>query len=143
MVRQMESKPKIKGFDTDQRIQKVTESLDSLNEKLEQLININKQILDANQRLLNLYSTTSNGRELTLTPDTLSILSLPMSLRKTIMVLYKVEKATADELAKETHRFRAVESAAANELVRMGYVNKRREGRDVYFFLNSSEGGKN
>ena len=58
------------------------------------------------------------------------------------MALYQVEKATADDLARETSRLRAVESAAANELVRMGYVRKKRDGREVYFFINTPEGAK-
>jgi predicted transcriptional regulator len=51
------------------------------------------------------------------------------------MVLYKMEKATADDLSRETKRLRAVESASANQLVRMGYVKKKREGREVYFYI--------
>ena len=70
----------------------------------------------------------------------MSLLSLPMSLRKTVMVLYKLEKATAEDLAKETKRLRAVESASANQLVRMGYLRKRREGREVYFYIESPDG---
>ena len=65
----------------------------------------------------------------------MALLSLPSALRKTAMVLYRLEQATADELAKETKRLRAVESAAANELVRMGYIKKKRIGRDVYFYI--------
>jgi predicted transcriptional regulator len=60
---------------------------------------------------------------------------LPMSLRKTVMVLYKLEKATAEDIAKETKRLRAVESSSANQLVRLGYLKKKREGRDVYFYI--------
>ena len=55
------------------------------------------------------------------------------------MVLYRLEKATADDLAKETNRLRAVESATANELVRMGFIKKKREGRDVYFYIEPPE----
>jgi predicted transcriptional regulator len=58
-----------------------------------------------------------------------------MSLRKTVMALYKLEKATAGEIAKETKRLRAVESAAANQLVRMGCLKKIRKGRTVYFYI--------
>jgi hypothetical protein len=78
-------------------------------------------------------------------PDVLSLISLPGSLRKTIMTLYELEKAaTAEELSKETKRMRAVESAAANQLVRLGYIKKKREGRDVLFYLEptSQEGSK-
>ena len=73
--------------------------------------------------------------EFKLAPDVLALLSLPTSLRKTVMVLYKLEKATAEDIAKETKRLRAVESASANQLVRLGYLKKKREGRDVYFYI--------
>ena len=48
---------------------------------------------------------------------------------------YKMEKATADDLSNETKRLRAVESASANQLVRMGFISKKREGRKVYFYI--------
>jgi hypothetical protein len=74
-----------------------------------------------------------------LEPDVMSLLSLPASLRKTVMVLYKLDKATAEDISKETKRLRAVESAAANQLARMGYLKKKREGREVYFYIDSTE----
>lgn len=67
--------------------------------------------------------------------DVLSLLSLPAHLRKTVIALYKLEKATADELSLETKRLRAVESASANQLTRMGYLKKKREGHKVYFYI--------
>ena len=73
---------------------------------------------------------------LKLEPDAMTLLSLPMSLRTTVMALYKLEKATAEDIAKETKRLRAVESSAANQLVRLGYLKKTREGRDVYFYID-------
>jgi predicted transcriptional regulator len=47
-----------------------------------------------------------------------------------------MEKATADDLARETGRLRAVESSTANQLVRMGFIKKIRKGRDVYFYID-------
>jgi len=70
-----------------------------------------------------------------LAPDVLSLLSLPGHLRKTVISLYKLEKATAEELSTETKRLRAVESASANQLVRMGYLKKKRQGHKVYFYI--------
>jgi hypothetical protein len=32
-----------------------------------------------------------------------------------------------------------VESAAANQLARMGFLKKKREGREVYFYIDSME----
>jgi hypothetical protein len=75
-----------------------------------------------------------------LSPDVLSLISLPVHLRKTVMALYKLEKATADELSAETNRQRAVESASANQLARMGYLKKKREGHKVYFYIEQETG---
>jgi DNA-binding transcriptional ArsR family regulator len=103
-------------------------------------------IIDLNRRMLtmrkNLKENSPNGGDKDLEtknqPDSMSLLLLPSSLRKTIMILYKLEKATADQLSAESKRMRAVESAAANQLVRMGYLKKRREGRDVYFYIDTT-----
>jgi hypothetical protein len=116
------------------------EQVKLVNQKIDTLIDLSAKILKNGQRK---WATTGrkNGdvSELQFTPDAMSLLSLPMSLRKTVMVLYKLEKATAEDLARETGRLRAVESAAANQLVRMGILSKKREGRDVYFYIETLE----
>jgi DNA-binding MarR family transcriptional regulator len=99
---------------------------------------VNKQLLKINEALLQ-KNKVPPSTKFKLEPDAMAILNLPLTLRKTIMVLYRLEKATADDLAKETKRLRAVESAAANQLVRMGYINKKRDGRDVYFYIEAPE----
>ena len=71
-------------------------------------------------------------------PESASMFLLPFSLRKTIKVLLGMERATAADLAKQTKRLRAVESAAANQLVRLGYLKKTREGRTIYFSIERS-----
>jgi len=115
---------------------KLVDELDLVNQKLDSLIELNEKMLKTQQEFLRVDSNRSHvGTELE--PDAMSLLSLPMSLRKTVMVLYKLEKATAKNLAKETQRLRAVESAAANQLVRMGYLKKKREGREVYFYIET------
>jgi DNA-binding MarR family transcriptional regulator len=107
-----------------------------VNQKLDSIIELNAKVFKTQEELLRTVSDRSHrGEELRLEPDVMALLSLPMSLRKTVMVLYKLEKATAEDLAKETKRLRAVESAAANQLVRMGYLKKKREGREVYFYI--------
>ena len=121
-----------------------------LNRLIEEVINTNKKL----DTLIKLNNNSSNKQSRKSAPsnhslsenklqlDVMSLLSLPMSLRKTAMVLYKLEKATAKDLAKETNRLRAVESASANQLTRMGYVKKKREGRNVYFYIESHADGK-
>ncbi|MCJ7631044.1 transcriptional regulator [Candidatus Bathyarchaeota archaeon] len=117
---------------------KLVDALNLVNQKLDSLIELNEKILKTREEFLREDSGKNHfGTELKLEPDAMSLLSLPMSLRKTVMVLYKMEKATAQDLAKETKRLRAVESASANQLVRLGYLRKKREGREVYFYIES------
>jgi hypothetical protein len=120
----------------------IVEALNRLNHSLDTLVDFNARILKVNEELLQKINGRDAKTELKLEPDALSLLSLPLSLRKTVMVLYRLEKATADDLARETGRLRAVESASANQLVRMGYLKKSREGRDVHFYIDSSEEAK-
>jgi hypothetical protein len=117
---------------------KLVDELNLVNQKLGSMIESNAKILETLEEFLRIGSDKKNfGTELKREPDVMSLLSLPISLRKTVMVLYKLEKATAQDLAKETKRLRAVESASANQLVRMGYLKKKREGREVYFYIES------
>jgi predicted transcriptional regulator len=117
---------------------KIIDELDLVNQKLDSLIELDEKILKTQEK----FQRVGNDKghfETELKPelDPMSLLSLPTSLRKTVVALYKLEKATAKDLAKETQRLRAVESAAANQLVRMGYLKKKREGREVYFYIES------
>jgi hypothetical protein len=127
----MVKEPKSSAPNTKFLLMKLVDELRLVNQKLDSLIKLNGKILKAQEEMQRV------GTELKLEPDAMSLLSLPMSLRKTVMVLYKLEKATAEDLARETKRLRAVESASANQLVRMGYLSKKREGRDVYFYIES------
>jgi hypothetical protein len=134
----MAEKAKSPTLNTGLLLTRVVDELNMVSEKLGLLVESNGKVLKAQEELLRLVSSKSQLKEeLRFEPDAMSLLSLPMSLRKTVMVLYKLEKATAEDLAKETKRLRAVESASANQLVRMGYVRKRREGREVYFYIES------
>jgi len=118
---------------------RVLDEFKLINKNLESIIQLNIKALETQTKLLMVATDKKQtAPEIRLEPDAMTLLSLPLSLRKTVMVLYKLEKATADDLSKETNRLRAVESASANQLVRMGYIRKRREGLEVYFFIESS-----
>ena len=138
----MESKKTATELEAATLLAKIINELRKANEKLDLLIASNNRLLEIRDGLRQKKIISVSKPELKLAPDVLSLLSLPTSLRRTVMVLYKREKATADEIAKETRRLRAVESAAANQLVRLGYLKKKREGRDVYFYIESSLGTK-
>jgi hypothetical protein len=134
----MASKKTATELDAATLLAKIIDELRKANEKLDLLIASNNRLLEIRNVLQQKKGEGVSKPELKLEPDVMSLLSLPTSLRRTAMVLYKMEKATADEIAKETRRLRAVESAAANQLVRLGYLKKKREGRDVYFYIESS-----
>jgi hypothetical protein len=93
------------------------------------------KMLTTQEALFQKLSKTEWGKTTNLDPDMLSLIALPKSLRKTVLALYKLRMATAEDLSNETKRLRAVESAAANQLVRIGFISKKREGRKVYFYI--------
>lgn len=128
---------KSSALDAERLLENVVEQIRLASKKLDLLIDLNEKILKMQVQQHNVAIKNVSVLETRPMPDSMSLLSLPMSLRKTVMVLYKLEKATAEGLAKETGRLRAVESSAANQLVRMGYLSKKREGRDVYFFIDT------
>jgi len=71
--------------------------------------------------------------------DVMTLLSMPDHLRKTAMSICRCGRATAEEIADQTSRARAVESSYLNQLVMMGYLKKERKGRKAYFFIDREE----
>lgn len=117
---------------------KILGELKESNLKIKSLVKLNKDILSIQKkilRLLNENKESSSSEELRRVPDVTALLSLPASLRKTMLALYKLREATAQDLSNETKRLRAVESDCANQLTRMGYLKKKRVGRNVYFYI--------
>lgn len=121
---------KLEGTQT-RLLQKIKESLDSLNEKMEVIIELQKH-----------SSKVKPNPEIPDVLDVMTLLSLPDHLRKTAITLCKLEQATAEEVAEQTRRARAVESSYLNQLVLMGYLKKERKGRKAYFYVDKEEGNK-
>lgn len=119
---------RLKGTQT-RLLQKIKESLDRLNEKMEVIIELQKHSSKVNLEIPDVL-------------DVMTLLSLPDHLRKTAITLCKLEQATAEEVAKQTRRARAVESSYLNQLVLMGYLKKERRGRKAYFYVDKEEGNK-
>jgi hypothetical protein len=118
----------------DMSLAKLLPLLQTISQQLDLLVTINEKMLEMQKEFLQGISHRSGND---IPPDTLSLLTLPMSLRKTVMALYKLQRATAECIAGETKRLRGLESASANQLVRMGYLKKMRQGRKVYFYIES------
>src|SRR5208337_3867327 len=109
---------------------KIRDHLESLNEKIEVMIELQK------------HGRKDLQPTLTDAPlDVMTLLSMPDHLRKTAMTLCRMGRATAEEISEQTKRARAVESAYLNQLVIMGYLKKERNGRKAYFFIDKETKG--
>jgi hypothetical protein len=113
-------------------LEKIEENLEKLNEKMEVMIEIQKNS-NGNQR----SAPTLPDAPL----DVMTLLSMPDHLRKTAMAICRCGRATAQEIAEQTRRARAVESAYLNQLVIMGYLKKERKGRKAYFYVDRETQG--
>ena len=111
-------------MDEAELLRKVIQLLESIDDRL---MNIER----SQGELTGLPQKPSDNTRLPLDVDVL--LSLPDHLRKTAMAISGKPSATADEIADVTKRTRAAESDYLNQLVKMGYISKKREGRMVYF----------
>lgn len=106
-------------------LEKIKENLEKLNDKMEVFIELQKQ--ERKQDFV--------VQDLPEALDVMTLLSLPDHLRKTAVSICKLGHATAEEVAEQTKRARAVESGYLNQLVLMGYLKKERKGRKAYFFV--------
>jgi DNA-binding transcriptional regulator GbsR (MarR family) len=113
-----------------QVLEKIRENLEKLNEKMEVMIELQKHDKKDLQSL-------SSEAPL----DVMTLLSMPDHLRKTAMAVCRLGRATADEIAEQTRRARAVESAYLNQLVIMGHLKKERKGRKAYFYVDRESQG--
>ena len=109
-------------------LEKIEESLEKLNDKMEVMIELQKNSTGSIQKLAPTLPDASL--------DVMTLLSMPDHLRKTAMTICRAGRATAEEVAEQTTRARAVESAYLNQLVIMGYIKKERKGRKAYFFID-------
>ncbi|MCW3999363.1 MAG: transcriptional regulator [Candidatus Bathyarchaeota archaeon] len=109
-------------------LEKIEENLVKLNEKMEVMIEIQKNGSGETSRVMPSVPDASL--------DVMTLLSMPDHLRKTAMTICRCSRATAEEVAGQTQRARAVESAYLNQLVIMGYVKKERRGRKAYFYID-------
>jgi len=111
-------------------LEKIRENLERLNEKMEIMIELQK------------HGRKDIQQPLADAPlDVMTLLSMPDHLRKTAMTACRLGRAAADEIAQQTKRARAVESAYLNQLVLMGYLKKERNGRKAYFFVERESQG--
>lgn len=114
---------KIPARESAKLLKKIRDSLERLNKKMKVMIELQKQ----------------DKRDLDVLPDVpldvMTLLSMPDHLRKTAMVVCRMGRVTAQDVAEQTDRARAVESGYLNQLVVMGHLQKERVGRKAYFYV--------
>lgn len=110
-------------------LEKIEDSLERLNEKMEVMIELQRNTGNAGPKAVVPAMPDASL-------DVMTLLSMPDHLRKTAMTICRCGRATAEEIAEQTARARAVESAYLNQLVMMGYLKKERRGRKAYFYVD-------
>ncbi len=113
-------------------LEKIRENLEKLNQKIEVMIELQKHGKPSNEPLA----------DVTAPLDVMTLLSMPDHLRKTAITVCRLGRATAEEVAQQTKRARAVESGYLNQLVLMGYLKKERQGRKAYFYVDKDDNNK-
>ncbi|MCJ7423625.1 transcriptional regulator [Candidatus Bathyarchaeota archaeon] len=124
------SRQEVLGQKPLHELERIRENLERLNEKIEVMIELQR------------HNDRSPQQPISDAPlDVMTLLSMPDHLRKTAMALCRLGRATADEIAEQTHRARAVESSYLNQLVIMTYLKKERKGRKAYFYIEKEAKG--
>jgi DNA-binding transcriptional ArsR family regulator len=121
----------IEAMSEKQILQEILEVLVCIDKKIDYMVSKNTTIPETRRMYRN--EMLSSGL------DVMTLLSLPEHLRTTVKVLFEKGSATAEDISKITRKERAVESGYLNQLVRMGYVNKYRRGRKVYFSITDDK----
>jgi Fic family protein len=103
--------------------QKIIAILENMDRRLEQIQN----------DIGNLAKPADRSKKTNIPLDVDAMLSLRDHLRETAMSVSAKGSATAEEVSAVTGRSRAAESDYLNQLVKMGYLSKKREGKIVYF----------
>ncbi len=116
----------------------LSETLQRIERKLESLMKIIEENLPPTKDMNILPTKVEVPAR---APINVYLMRLPDSLRLTIFAMDKLKEATTTQVAKETGRSRSVESIHLNQLERMGYLEKYRKGRKIYFRMPSPPKG--
>lgn len=105
------------------RLQRIEEKIDSITKILEEYL-LSARNMEVPSEKLDIPLSA---------PISVYLMKLPDSLRQTMLAMDRLKEATTSGVAKETGRSRSVESIHLNQLERMGYIEKLRRGKKVFF----------
>ena len=92
-----------------------------------------KEIMSVRQRLDDIENKYSNWKPHPMQVPESSLVTLPDHLRKTYVVVASKGECDAIQVSNQTGRCRAIESNYLNQLLRMGWLSKRRISKTVNF----------
>ena len=92
-----------------------------------------QELLDIRHRLDEIERMFSNWRPRPLLVSESGLLSLPDNLRRTYLTVASEGECSATRVSALTGRSRAIESSYLNQLVRMGWLMKRRSSKTLQF----------
>jgi len=105
---------------------------------LVRLDRIFEELVQIRLRLDDLENMISNWHPQPIHISESKLLSLPDNLRKTYLVVASKGECNATQVSNTTARSRAIESSYLNQLVRMGWLAKRRNSKTLNFHALSS-----
>ena len=92
-----------------------------------------KEMMTVRQRLDDIENNFSSWKPEPVQVPESSLITLPDHLRKTYVVVASKGECDAVQVSNHTGRCRAIESNYLNQLLRMGWLSKRRISKAVYF----------
>jgi hypothetical protein len=92
-----------------------------------------REMRNMSNRLEDIENTFKNKKVEPLKLDNLQLLALPDHLRSTYVTVASKGESNAAAVSNKTGRTRAIESTYLNKLTRMGWLNKRRDSKTIYF----------
>ena len=92
-----------------------------------------QELVDIRHRLDDIERMFANERPQPLNISESMLLSLPDNLRKTYLIVVSEGECSATRVSGLSGRSRAIESSYLNQLVRMGWLMKRRSSKTLQF----------
>jgi hypothetical protein len=92
-----------------------------------------QELVDIRHRLDDIERMFSSQRPQPLNVSESMLLSLPDNLRKTYLIVTSEGECSATRVSDLSGRSRAIESSYLNQLVRMGWLTKRRSSKTLQF----------
>ncbi len=105
-------------------------------EKMDSNLETDLYIKDFEKRLLSLERRVDEleSRLHPVVEDRVALfLTVPDTLRKSLFAVSELSQATADDVCRRTCRHRSIENKYLNELVRAGWLTRKRIGKKVYY----------